>query len=314
MPKNHRLPAIASARYNDFDDADGEANEPGRVGTGGGVMLQRRQPREMSFSEALKTLLDDVDRINRVVFDLTETAVKDEFFQVIQRGFVQLEPGYVPPGGYNLLVVNYILPWGPGLEWWLTRTFRRFLTRAGAAAEREGLSTPQTRHTAFFRSEVRSAKGIHAEEYFGAPSELVPRNSYMEFLRQYRKEDGSTPWRLTDRVDAFGRPLDTDIDFIPFDYEELRRLDRDALERDYGPPKRGPLAPPDDTGFRDLTFVSKFLQVGRSSSGVPFCVDYTWKSFDPGVLFYSESRRRWRMVAPDFDAFISLFERYGREE
>ena len=59
---------------------------------------------------------------------------------------------------------------------------------------------------------------------------------------------------------------------------------------------------------------SEIVQFGRQASGAPFCFDFRESAGEPSVIHWMDGGCFWRRLAPNFEAFISLFERYEEEE
>jgi hypothetical protein len=145
--------------------------------------------------------------------------------------------------------------------------------------------------------------------------------SFVEFFER----EGSTGWELKERVDAYGNPLG--IDFEPLDSVEGMEEDTALLAEYFGPPEQyeEQITPEirksmeeqraGDPGFLfDITDFSKIVQFGRSAGGAPFCFDFRDNRQEPSVILHDDRYGRWRRVAPNFDTFISLWERYRRGE
>jgi hypothetical protein len=61
------------------------------------------------------------------------------------------------------------------------------------------------------------------------------------------------------------------------------------------------------TGF--IPFITDFAQIvqfGRNGSGDPFCFDFREDPQEPSIIFWDEYY--WRLVAPNFETFITLFK------
>ncbi len=137
--------------------------------------------------------------------------------------------------------------------------------------------------------------------------------SFVKFFEEY----WCTSWELKDKIDAYGTPLETG--FEPLD--SLQRMQ----ERTAGLARYGRMSPEQvesqterertSPGFipyiRDF---SEIVQFGRTGSGAPFCFDFRENAREPSVISFLDRDCYWRRLAPNFDAFISLFERYEEEE
>jgi hypothetical protein len=124
-----------------------------------------------------------------------------------------------------------------------------------------------------------------------------------------RREVGS--WRLQSERDAFGRPLETELAEVYDTPEAIARATADlpaGFEPNgvYGeslPEMAGPGAIPDIVDFGGA------LCFGISGEGAPFCFDYRAGGAKPCVIWWDDVY--WRVVAPDFASFLSLFELPG---
>jgi hypothetical protein len=143
--------------------------------------------------------------------------------------------------------------------------------------------------------------------------------SFAEFYEENRYSN----WDLKENVDAYGNPLETG--FEPLDTVERMEEDTAGLAR-YGPPDLSTYSPEIQKrvseeletmrpGFLPvITDFSKIVCFGRTSAGEPFCFDFREDARESSVIHFDDRYARWRKIAPNFDAFISLFERYEEEE
>jgi SMI1/KNR4 family protein SUKH-1 len=142
---------------------------------------------------------------------------------------------------------------------------------------------------------------------------------------QFFKEQRYSNWDLKENVDAYGHPLETD--FEPLDTAERMKQNTAELAKYFGPPDqhREGITPEvlkmvqqqiakDPSFLFDITDFSKIVQFGRSAGGAPFCFDYRGDLQEPSVILHDDRHGRWRRLAPNFDTFLSLFERYEEEE
>lgn len=121
-----------------------------------------------------------------------------------------------------------------------------------------------------------------------------------------RREVGA--WRLRSDRDAYGRPLETELGEV---YDTREAIERETARlpngfepnEDYGESRAetaGPGAIPDIVDFRGL------LCFGVAGDGSPFCFDYRDAAGEPRVIWWDDVY--WRIIAPDFDGFLSLFD------
>ena len=55
-----------------------------------------------------------------------------------------------------------------------------------------------------------------------------------------------------------------------------------------------------------ITDFSKIVHFGDDGTGAPNCFDYRENADEPGIIHWNDAY--WRRFAPNFDAFISLFD------
>lgn len=146
----------------------------------------------------------------------------------------------------------------------------------------------------------------------------LPR-PFVEFYNENRYTD----WHPKGQPDAYGNPLESD--FGPLHSVEGMEEDTAELVR-YSPPDlssypaevqrrvREEMATERPGFLAEITDFSKIVQFGRTGSGAPYCFDFRDNPQQPSVIHFGDRYGRWRRLAPDFVAFISLFERYEEEE
>jgi len=123
--------------------------------------------------------------------------------------------------------------------------------------------------------------------------------------RRLRREKGS--WPLREELDAFGQRLEIKLGEF---FETEADIDKatDALSRDfkadgfYGKPNEEP----EIGGIPDIVDFSGILCFGSAGDGAPFCLDYRASPEHPQIVWWDDIH--WRVVAPDFDTFLRLFE------
>jgi len=120
-----------------------------------------------------------------------------------------------------------------------------------------------------------------------------------------RREKGS--WPLREELDAFGQRLETGLgEFLETEADIEQATD--ALSRNfkadgiYGQPSEEP----ELGGIPDIVDFSGLLCFGSSGDGAPFCLDYRANPESPQIVWWDDIY--WRVMAPDFDTFLRLFE------
>lgn len=146
--------------------------------------------------------------------------------------------------------------------------------------------------------------------------------SFVEFF----EKEQNTMWDLRKKTDAYGNPLQTD--FAPLDSVKRMQEETASLSEYFGPPDQygGEGITPEilemvrqqmaegPSFLFDITDFSKIVWFGASAGGAPFCFDYRESPQEPSVIHHDDSHGRWRRVAPNFDTFIKLLERYRAEK
>jgi hypothetical protein len=168
------------------------------------------------------------------------------------------------------------------------------------------------RHTAL---QWRVASGSEANETEGWTVTVNGWELPASFAEFFERE-WSTLWRPKRGVDAYGHrftanfePLDSldliqaDTAYLPTGFSAKEWLP-EWIARNEGRP-----------GF--IPYIEDFspiVQFGRQLTGSPYCFDFRESAQAPSVIFWDDGGCYWRRVAPDFDAFISLFERFRGDE
>ena len=118
-------------------------------------------------------------------------------------------------------------------------------------------------------------------------------------------EVGSCP--LRSGRDAFGQPLETELAEVYATPEAIERataelpagFEPNGVYGESHPEMAGPGALPDIVDFAGI------VCFGAAGDDAPFCFDYRG-SAEPRVIWWDDVY--WRVVAPDFDGFLALFE------
>jgi hypothetical protein len=112
---------------------------------------------------------------------------------------------------------------------------------------------------------------------------------------------------LREELDAFGQRLETELgEFL--ETEAAIEQATDALSRDFKPDGfyGEPHEEPEPSGTPDIVDFSGILCFGSAGDGAPFCLDYRANPEHPQIIWWDDIC--WRVVAPDFDTFLRLFE------
>lgn len=129
--------------------------------------------------------------------------------------------------------------------------------------------------------------------------------------RMLRRDVGS--WQLLSDKDCFGHHLETELGFVFPSREEIEaettRLPESYLEEGISDDVEADLARPGGIAYiRDFSRIVCFAIAG---DGAPFCLDYRDDPQAPTVIWWDDIY--WRVVAPDFDSFIKLFDLTKKE-
>lgn len=111
------------------------------------------------MEELLRTLLEDLEAIEREHGEVTDTEVREAMRDPIHDGLINPKPGFALGTDFRMYT-----PEGNAR---VRAALSRFLERAGEVAKGEGLNTPRARLDAFQNIEVASAGGNLYDDYFG---------------------------------------------------------------------------------------------------------------------------------------------------
>jgi len=114
-------------------------------------------------------------------------------------------------------------------------------------------------------------------------------------------------WNLIENHDAFGNKLETELGEVFNTFERISKeteklpigFEESGDSKDTFEDLMGPGAIPNIHDF------SNIICFAISGDGSPFCFDYRNSKKEPSVIWWDDVY--WRLVAPDFNSFISLF-------
>lgn len=115
-------------------------------------------------------------------------------------------------------------------------------------------------------------------------------------------------WPLKVNRDSFGNELETELGEV-FDTLDRIREETDALPVGFPAdqiPDRWPREFIGPGAIRDIRDFSRIVCFAIAGGGEPFCLDYRDDPERPSVIWWDDCY--WRKVAPDFDAFMDLFD------
>ena len=111
------------------------------------------------MKQALRALLDDLDRIEAIHGEVTDTDVREQISAAVSHGFIASPSDYKLPQEFGMFRVK-----GDHL---VRGTLGRFLRDPMVEAARARLATPNLRLETFQDPSVRSAGGKSYDWYFG---------------------------------------------------------------------------------------------------------------------------------------------------
>jgi hypothetical protein len=111
------------------------------------------------MKNALKALLDDLDRVYESHEEVGDTAVREALADAISQAFITPRAGYVLPSSFEMFSKQG--------DAQVRAALARFLSHAETVAAAKALSTPEHRLAAFQDVDVRSSAGRTYDEYFG---------------------------------------------------------------------------------------------------------------------------------------------------
>jgi hypothetical protein len=125
----------------------------------------------------------------------------------------------------------------------------------------------------------------------------------------FRRKVGS--WPLKRDVDAYGNPLETELAYVYGSKERIVRATAELSEHwkpddCYGEPSEWANAP---SFIPDILDFSKIVSFGMAADGAPFCFDFRERVEHPSVIWWADAY--WKRIAPDFEAFVELFDLSG---
>lgn len=140
--------------------------------------------------------------------------------------------------------------------------------------------------------------------------------AFERFLEEHRYSS----WDSIGKADAYGHPLEAD--FMALSSVERMEQKTAGLARDFG---TGTWSPEELERYTErergspgfIPYIDDFSRIicfGRTAAGAPFCFDFRDDPEVPSVIHWTDRGSYWRRIAPNFDAFISLFEKYEEED
>jgi hypothetical protein len=137
--------------------------------------------------------------------------------------------------------------------------------------------------------------------------------SFVQALQEgkLRRKQGIRP--LKQDLDAYGFELETELHIVFEDAEAIgeatKSLPRDFQpDGDYGGPGEWESSP----GFvPDILDFAPIVCFGMSADGAPFCFDFRQDVHNPSIIWWEDAY--WRRIAPNFEAFLDLFDVSGPE-
>jgi hypothetical protein len=126
------------------------------------------------------------------------------------------------------------------------------------------------------------------------------------FVQAVRQGRTDIWWMLKEGVDAYGSHFDMDALELFGDAETIKRKTA-QLAQDFLPENDADDLFADWPGF--IPWILDFSRVvcfGHMHEQDPVCFDFRDDPQEPSIIFWDEPY--WRRLAPDFEAFMALFE------
>lgn len=130
--------------------------------------------------------------------------------------------------------------------------------------------------------------------------------SFLQFWQAMHKGEQPDKWVLKENVDAYGHPWETGLEV----YWDPKTMEQETAEL----PKRFVMDDADKINAScadepgSIPFITDFSKIvcfGETAGGEVFCFDFREDPKEPGVIYWEGC---WRRVAPNFQAFMALFE------
>jgi len=115
------------------------------------------------MKNALKELIDSLDEVFDDHEEVGDTAVREEMYDAVHKGFIQPQTGYVLPAKFAMFSDE-----GDNA---VRLALKKFLSHPEVVAASQSLKTPVARLAAFQDGEVASGQGNYFDEYFGYAEE-----------------------------------------------------------------------------------------------------------------------------------------------
>jgi hypothetical protein len=116
-----------------------------------------------NMKQALKQLLNALDRIYENNEELGDTAVREQMYEAVYKSFIDPQAGYALPEEFGMFSAAANKKVKAALE--------KFLAHPQVIVAAKELKTPKERLDAFQDADVESSEGNIYEEYFGAADE-----------------------------------------------------------------------------------------------------------------------------------------------
>ena len=115
------------------------------------------------MKQALKQLLNALDRIYENNEELGDTAVREQMCEAVHKSFIEPEAGYELPDEFGMF--------SNGANKKVKAALEKFLAHPQVVAAGKEVATAKERLAAFQDAEVESNEGNIYEEYFGTADE-----------------------------------------------------------------------------------------------------------------------------------------------
>jgi hypothetical protein len=145
---------------------------------------------------------------------------------------------------------------------------------------------------------------------------LVLPAAFVEAVNTHTRGPEDDPWMLRDNHDAFGQPIELELDEVYQDMPSLIAANEDlavGVEPNdaYGMRTAENIAVPG--AIADIVDFEAIVCFGRARDGTPFCVDYCRTPAESSVICWDSSEVYWRPIAPDSATFVALLRPWEDE-
>jgi len=111
------------------------------------------------MKKALKQLINGLDKVFELHEEVGDTAVREELYSAVHKGFIVPQPGYALPAKFGMFSDEG--------DKKVRSALQKFLAHPEVVAAAKALRTPEARLASFQDGDVESTEGNTWDEYFG---------------------------------------------------------------------------------------------------------------------------------------------------